>query len=224
MRDAGDPARLLSIWTSTAFPIGAFAYSHGLEAAAARGLVRTRADVEAWLRDLVRLGSLRQDAILTAAAWRAAVVHDVPALAAINDLALALQPSAARHLETAQQGMAFTQIIAAAYPCAPIGAMVSWPTVALPVAIAAAAAGHAIGREPTVHAAGLGTLQNLMSAAVRLSLVGQTDAQRILAAVMPDVAALAAADLSLDDLGGGTVSSDLASLEHETLYSRLFRS
>lgn len=242
MSDPPDPARLLLIWTSPAFPIGAFAYSHGLEAAAAGGLVRTRADLESWLRDLIGHGSLRNDAILLAASWRAARTPDLAALRSINDLALALQPSAERHLETSQQGASFAATIAAAYPCAiigQIGAQIeaqneaqheaqneAWPSIALPVAFGAAAAGHAIPRADAVYASALGTIQNLVSAAIRLSIVGQTDGQRIVAALMPDLDSLRASalTLSLDDIGSATLSSDLASLEHETLYSRLFRS
>jgi urease accessory protein len=76
----------------------------------------------------------------------------------------------------------------------------------------------------------LGYLQafaaNLVSAGIRLGLVGQTDGQRILAALEPVIAAAAEAAMSRDpaDFGGATFAADLASMAHETLYTRLFRS
>ena len=72
----------------------------------------------------------------------------------------------------------------------------------------------------------LGFVANLVSAAVRLGAVGQTDGQRVTAALVPAVRNLAAeaADLTLEDLGGAAFRSDLAALRHETQYTRLFRS
>lgn len=98
--------------------------------------------------------------------------------------------------------------------------------MAYPVAVAAASAGHGIRAEAALPAFLLGVVANLVSAAVRLGIVGQTDGQRILAAITPRAAELARAlqDATLDDLGGCAFRSDLASLRHETQYSRLFRS
>jgi urease accessory protein len=67
---------------------------------------------------------------------------------------------------------------------------------------------------------------NLMSAGLRLGIVGQSDGQRILAALEPHVAAAVAACLQrkTKDFGAATFALDLASMAHETQYSRLFRS
>ncbi len=67
---------------------------------------------------------------------------------------------------------------------------------------------------------------NWISAGSRLIPLGQTDSQRVLAALEPVVAATARRALaaSLDDLGSATFRADLASLRHETQYTRLFRS
>jgi len=98
--------------------------------------------------------------------------------------------------------------------------------VAYPVAVAVAAAGHDIPLEPALEAFGLGFVSSLVSAAVRLGIVGQTDGQRVTAALVPQVRRLAASaiEASLDDLGGCAFRSDLAALRHETQYTRLFRS
>ena len=72
----------------------------------------------------------------------------------------------------------------------------------------------------------LALIANLVSAVVRLGPIGQTDGQNILAALLPRLRALAreAASSSLADLGGCAFRSDIASMRHETQYSRLFRS
>ena len=98
--------------------------------------------------------------------------------------------------------------------------------IAYPIALGTAAAGHGIPLDAVLDAAALAIVQNLASAAIRLSVIGQTDGQRIAAALLPDITAAArfAATATLDDLGAACFSSDLASLELETLGTRLFRS
>jgi urease accessory protein len=220
-------ARLL-IWLSPSFPVGAFAYSHGLELAADRGWVHNRDSLEAWLRDLVELGSLRNDLIMLAASWRAVVAQDRGALADLNALALALQPSAERRLETMTQGAAFLSTLAAAWSCPALVWVTSTLTaeVAYPVSVGAGAAAHGIALEGTLQGYAIAFASNLVSSAIRLSTVGQTDGQRVLAALMPTLREQAAAAVSatLDEIGGSTLRSDLASQAHETQYSRLFRS
>lgn len=224
---AGLDARL-AIWLSPAFPVGAFAYSHGLEMATERGWIKDRATLEAWLRDLLELGSLRNDLVLVAAAWRTAASSDRAAFADVNELALALQPSAERHLESVTQGNAFAGVIRAAWPPADPDAAILRVDgdIAYPVAVAGAAAAHAIPLEGTLAAYAMAVLSSLVSAAIRLSAIGQTDGQRVIAASMPGVNRMAelAAAATLDDLGSLTLRSDIASLAHETQYSRLFRS
>lgn len=218
----------LAVWLSPAFPTGAFAYSHGLEWAAERGWIGDRATLATWLEDLLVHGAAGNDLILLAAAARAFADADLVRLDAVNALALALQPSAERYLETAQQGTSFLHTVAAAWPCdgleaarAALGAQ-----VALPVALGVAATGHGIALPATLHASAQAFVTNLVSAAIRLSVVGQTDGQRIIAGLMPTIAAIArrAEAATLDDLGACTLRSDIASLAHETQYTRLFRS
>lgn len=217
---------LLQTWLSPSFPVGAYAYSHGLEAAAADGRLADAADLEAWLRVLLVHGSIRNDLILLAAAWRG--YADALQLVDLNDLAIALQPSAERHLETTQQGTSFAAAIAAAWPCDAIEVLrrACPDAIAYPIAVGVAARGHAIALDATLSAFAQAFVQTLVSAAIRLSVVGQTDAQRTIAALLAEVvqAADGAALASLDDLGGAAFGADLAALEHETLYSRLFRS
>lgn len=212
----------LSIWLSPAFPVGAFAYSHGLEWAVECGMVRDAASLREWSCDLLAHGSARNDAILLAEAWRGA--RDPARLANVHELALALAPSRERRLETSAQGAAFVTAIRAAWPCGTLDALDG--DVAYPVALGAAAAGHDLPLLPTLEQFLLAFVANLVSAAVRLGPIGQTDGQRVTAALLPLIreTALFAHDSTLDELGSATLASDLASMQHETQYSRLFRS
>ncbi len=221
------PAPLL-LWFSPAFPVGGFAFSHGLEWAAERGWIKDRETLAAWLEDLVAHGALGNDQILLCAAWRAAMQRDGAALREAVDLALALQPSAERHLEAVTQGGAFLNQIEAAWPCAAI----TWfrsqhdGEVAYGTAVGVAAAGHGIALDAVLLPYGLAVIGNLVSAAVRLGVVGQTDGQRVLAGLVPNIESVSRRSLNatLNDLGGACWRSDLASLQHETQYTRLFRS
>ena len=98
--------------------------------------------------------------------------------------------------------------------------------IAYPAAVAAAAAGHDLPLEASLQAFVLALIANAVSAVVRLGPIGQTDGQKILAALLPRICALAreAANSSLADLGGCAFRSDIAAMRHETQYSRLFRS
>ncbi len=214
----------LMAWLSPSYPVGAFAYSHGLEWAVEAGDVRDEATLSAWLADLVARGAGRNDAILFAAAYRAAQAGDRPALEEINALALALAPSAELYLETAQQGRSFQDATLAAWPAAGLDALSG--DVAYPVAVARAAAAHGLPLDQAAPAYVFGFVQNLVSAAVRLAPIGQTTGTRVLSALAPIVAEVAARALAqtLDDLGSATFRADLGSLRHETQYTRLFRS
>jgi urease accessory protein len=166
--------------------------------------------------------------VIFAVAHRAAVQRDAPALAAAAELALALASSAERRLETSTQGDAFVVAVAGSWPCEAIDLLKrSWrEPVAYPVAVGVAAAGHDIALLEALEAFALGFVSNLVSAAVRLGIIGQSDGQRVIAALVSPARRLAAfAQAStLDDLGGCAFRSDLAALRHESQHTRLFRS
>lgn len=218
----------LMAWLSPAFPVGAFAYSHGLEWAHAAGDVNDAASLAAWLTDLLHHGAARNDAILLAQSYCAGRAGEVERLAQIAELALALATSRERRLETASQGNAFVLAIRQAWPCQALDLLTRAcdGDVAYPVAIGVAAAGHDLPLDETLDAFLLAFVSNLVSAAVRLGAVGQTDGQRVIAALFRaiDETAAFAQTARLDDLGGAAFRSDLAAIRHETQYTRLFRS
>ena len=205
---------LLLAWMSPAFPVGGFAYSHGLETAIARGDVQSADDLRIWVGDLLTRGSGWNDAVLFARCWE----DDG---AELNELAVALAGSRERHLETTQLGRAFAIAAAIFFPSPPR------ETEELAYPIAAGRACHAMGidRSPALLAFLQGFSNSLVSVAVRLVPLGQTAGLAVLRDLMPVIVATAAraASASLDDLGSITFLSDIAAMNHETLEPRMFR-
>ncbi len=226
--EAAVEALRLMAWLSPGYPVGAYAYSHGLEAAVEAGDITDEASLSEWLADVCERGSLRNDLILAIRAHRAAEASDVKDLTVTNDLALAIAPSSELHLETRQQGRSFLDATLGTWPCARLDAVAdALPgTVAYPVAVGAAAGAHGMAPGPMLAAYGLAFVQNLVSAALRAAPVGQAAGTRVTAALTPRIAALAEAALGqgLDDLGTCCLRLDLGSFRHETQYSRIFRS
>jgi urease accessory protein len=214
-------------WLSPGFPIGAFSYSHGLEAAAEAGRVRDRASLQGWIAAVVARGSGRIDADILRDAHRAAAANDIELLSAANRRGLAYRATAELALETSAQGEAFLATCRVAWPDALLD---RWATgldaVCHPAAVGAAMARAGI---PIVSAL-TGYLQamaaNLISSGLRLGIIGQTDGQRILAGLEPIVVEAAAAAIARDraEFGAAIFAVDLASMAHETQYTRLFRS
>ena len=210
-----DPAALLALhaWLSPAFPVGAFAWSHGLEAAVEAGEAKGREALEGWISDLLAHGAARSDAILLAMAWREPE-GEAEALAA------ALQPSAERRAESLGQGAAFARVAAEAWGAGP-GA-----PCALPVAVGRAARARGLPLAPVLRLYLQSFAANQVSAGIRLGCVGETDGQRILAALGPLILRVAAEAEGAGeaDLGGAALRADLAAMLHETQVTRLFRS
>jgi urease accessory protein len=215
-------------WMSPAYPVGAFSYSSGLEWAVEAGDVRDAATLTSWLTTMTGHGSIFGDATLFCHAYRATADGDDEALAVAAELAAALAGSRERFLETTAQGQAFLQITEAAWATPALDRLTAaWRgPVAYPVAVAVACAGHAIALAPALHAFLHGVVSNLVSAGVRLVPLGQTDGQHVLAALEAPLARAAQRALAtpLDDIGMAAVRADIASMRHETQYTRLFRS
>jgi urease accessory protein len=222
--------RKLLAWLSPSFPVGGFSYSHGLEWAIEDGTVGTAANLEAWIADILRHGAGWSDAILFCHAHRAASVGDAATLREAGVLALAFQPSKERHLEATAQGRAFLSTVAATWPnpeLARLGEIFPDGTpVTYPVAVALACAAHEITLPPALNAYLGAFTANLVSAAVRAIPLGQTDGQRIIAHLSPHLEKIVALaiEAGLEDLGGAALRADIASMKHETQYTRLFRS
>ncbi len=214
-------------WLSPAFPVGGYSYSHGLEWEVEAGKVRDAAALGGWIEDVLACGAGHSDVIFLAESWRAVANGDARALADVAELALAFAPSAERRLETLAQGTAFLLAIRAVWPSPDLDLLAEdAPEVAYPVAVGASAAAHALPLAAVAQAFCQAFAANLVSAGVRLIPLGQTDGLRVLARLEPLIPRIVAHALAagLDDVGGITVAADIASMRHETQYTRLFRS
>jgi len=267
--------RLLA-WMSPSFPVGAFSYSHGIEAAVESGRVRDRASLEAWIATILRHGTGRIDADLFRDSWIAVTSNPLPLreregpvaqqregegagadhaapspsryagpspsrkgrgddrlelLMAISARADAYRGTAETALESRAQGEAFLATCRAAWPHpmldawhAALAAEQRVPSYAVAVGVAAACSEIALTTALTafLHA----VAANLVSAGLRLVPLGQTDGQRVLRALEPVVAGcvVAALDRPAAAFGGCALAAELASIDHESQYSRLFRS
>jgi urease accessory protein len=218
----------LMAWLSPAYPIGAFSYSGGIEWAVEAGDITDAATLRQWLAVVIADGGGFCDAVFLAHAHRAAAACDDVALRAVVELAAAFAPSKERHLETTAQGRAFLDTTREAWPAPALDRLPAiWDgAVALPVAVGVAGAGHGIALDAVLHGYLQAFAANLVSAGVRLIPLGQTDGQRMLAALEPVVRTTAERALAagLDDLGSASFRADLASMRHETQHTRLFRS
>jgi urease accessory protein len=215
-------------WLSPAYPVGAFSYSSGIEWAVEAGDITDAETFKRWLGVVIAEGGAYCDAVFFVHTHRATEAGDDTALRTVAELAAAFAPSRERHLETTAQGRAFVEATRAAWPCAALDRLATaWDgAVAYPVAVGVSAAGHGIALPPALNAYLHAVTANLISAGVRLIPLGQTDGQRLLAALEPVAAATAARalDTPLDKVGGAAFRADIATMRHETQYTRLFRS
>jgi urease accessory protein len=225
--EGGALLRLLA-WASPAYPVGGFSYSHGIETAVEERAVADAASLQAYVATVLEAGAGRADAAFLAAAHRAASAGDAAALDDAAELAFAWRGTAEQALEAAQQGGAFAQVTAAAWPDEAFAAFAARHRGRLAHAVAfGAASGFAgLALRDALLAYLSAFAANLVGAGVRLVPLGQTDGQRATAALAPVVAACAeAAEQSdLDELGTAAILPDLLSMRHETQYTRLFRS
>jgi urease accessory protein len=219
--------RLLA-WLSPSFPVGAFSYSSGIEWAVEAGDIRDAETLQDWIATVVAQGSGFCDAAFFVRAHQATHTGNDGRLREVCELAAAFTPSRERHLETTAQGRAFVDTARAAWPCDALDRLLAlWDgPIAYPVAVGVTSAGHGIAAELALVAFLHAVTANLISAGVRLVPLGQTDGQRVLAALEPTIsdAVKRALTTNLDEIGSAAFRADLASMRHENQYTRLFRS
>jgi urease accessory protein len=221
----------LQSWLSPAFPTGAYSYSHGLEWAVEAGYIKDRENLVDWLEADLCHGSGRNEAIFFSEAWRRATQGNRERLVEISELAAAFRSTSEFALESSQQASACSTTLRQVWP----NQLLDW----LSETLAGLHVPHAVAVVLGVRSASEGIplalalpafLQsytaNLVTAAVRLIPLGQTDGQLAIAALEDVVLGATAhtANWTIDDLGSAAFMVDLASMTHETQYTRLFRS
>jgi urease accessory protein len=216
--------RLLQI-VSPALPIGAFAYSQGLEQTVAEGWVTSEAEARGWLLGLLESSFATLDLPVLARLMNAWRDGDALAVTRWSRWLLACRPTRELRAEDRQLGASLARVLesleiaeAASWTRradVTHAAMFALAAVRFHVPPGAALAGHAFAWAEAITAA-----------AVRLVPLGQSAGQRILAAAGAAIPAIAARALILPDeeLGAAAPGQAIASAAHEGLYSRLFRS
>ena len=202
-------------WLSPSFPIGSFAYSHGLEFEISCGNICTGQDIQEWIENLLRNGSGWNELVLFSQAYKS----DRKSLEELSDLAKALAQSKERYEETVALGRAFTKIASK---------MMGVKCNGMPLPIV-------MGFKAKIEDISLGYIlplyahyftANLISVGVRLIPLGQTEGLRVLFNLFPimEEIAKAASVAKLTNLRNSCILADIASMRHETLKTRIFRS
>src|SRR5579863_2728441 len=221
----------LQSWLSPAFPAGFYSYSHGLEWAVEAREVYDRQSLVDWLESDLRHGSGRNEAIFFKEAWLYATKNDHEGLVEISELAAAFRGTSEFALESSQPAAACLAIFKKVWPDRTLDLLAEIlrerqipPTLAVVLGIRLAGEGTpvSLALPAFLHS----YVTNLVTAGVRLVPLGQTDGQLAVAElehVIEAASALASAS-TIDDLGSASFMVDLASMAHETQYTRLFRS
>jgi urease accessory protein len=221
----------LQSWLSPAFPIGTYSYSHGLEWAVEAGQIHDRTSLVAWLDADLCYGSGRNEAIFFAETWRCTVKRDSSRLIEIAELAAALRATSELALESSQPASACLTTLRRVWPDPLLDSLEltlreRHISPALAVVLATCAARSGIPLQLALPAFLQSYIANWVTAGVRLVPLGQTDGQLAIAELENSVlaASVQANDADTTDLGSAAFMIDLASMAHETQYTRLFRS
>jgi urease accessory protein len=222
--------RLQLMWlASPALPVGGFSYSEGLEAAVEAGLVHDEATASAWLADQLQLSLARADLPALAAACAAWAAHDAAGTQAINHWLHQTRETHELRAQSEQMGRSLLDWLRngphAQDPrlatLAALQPVPLWPTA---FALAATLAGASA--EDTLLAFAWGWAENMAQAAMKAVPLGQLAAQRMLVPLAAQIPAVVQAALVLPEAERQAFTPMLAilSAQHETQYSRLFRS
>jgi len=202
-------------WLSPSFPLGAFAYSHGLEFEISEGNVSTSEELYEWLKDILRFGSVWNDLVLFCNSYKT----DVNSLNELSDIAKAFAQSKERYYETIEMGNAFSKIISSIEG-------VYLKGMPLPIIMGYIAKIENVSLPYILPLYAHSFISNLISVSIRLLPLGQTDAQKLLFSLFPiiDDVSKEALKSNIGDMRNKCVLADLASMKHETLKVRLFKS
>ena len=227
------PQALLKLqsWLSPAFPIGSYSYSHGLERAIEAGDVHDRKSLVDWLNADICYGSARNEAIFFSGAWLSTTAGDGTKLFKIAELAAAFRGTSEFAVESSQQGTACLAMVRQVWPDRALdwlSEMLCENQVqpALAVVLGVCLARQGIPACVALPAFLQSYVTNLVTAGIRLIPLGQTDGQLAIAELEEAILAAGAQaqKATIDDLGSAAFMVDLASMAHETQYTRLFRS
>ena len=212
--------------TSPSLPVGAYSYSEGLETLIEQEIIQSAQQLQQWLSNELSFGAIRLESVVCMRAFHSTQIKDWEKVHYWNYWLSATRETEELRLQSWQMGESLLRLLRHLQPELPLGLFDRASCCNFAIAFGVAAANWQI----EAHSAVLGFLHswtsNLVTTAVKLIPLGQTQGQKVLLELYPAIEAAATESLTLEDeeLGSCSWGQAIASMEHETLYSRLFRS
>ena len=209
-KDLKESLQILQTWFSPLFPVGSFSYSHGLEAMINDNLIKSKEDIIEYLKCILKYGSGKNDIILIKYAYQGEE---------INDLALSLCPTKERKIESIEMGNAFRKVLED-----------SWnykiqENTAYPVSVGKAAKYFKIPLNLTIISYLQSFASNLINVCIKHIPIGQKVGQDCIIQMYDLIREIEneSKNLELEDLGGVCFNSDIYSIKHENLKTRIYK-
>ena len=209
-KDLKESLQILQTWFSPSFPVGSFSYSHGLEAMINDNLINSREDILDYLTCILKYGTCKNDIILMKYTYQGEE---------LNELALSLCPSKERKIESIEMGNAFRKVL-----------VDSWDfniqeNTAYPIAVAKAAKHFNIPLNLTLVSYLQSFASNLINVCIKHIPIGQKIGQDCIIQTYDLIRELEkeSENLNLEDLGGICFNSDIYSIKHENLKTRIYK-
>jgi urease accessory protein len=214
--------RLLQL-SSVGLPVGGFAFSQGMEYAIDQGWVKNKAEVSAWIGLQLQQSVARVDLPVLQRCMVAAKHHDAERLFELNDLVLACRETKELRLNDTAMGEALFRLLGSLHIDTPFKRLDEMSFVTL---FAIAASHWDLKTDLACLGLAWSWLENQIAAATKLVPLGQTQAQELLGELQTDIRQAIAMSLTIEEdrIGAGLPAIAIASAQHETQYSRLFRS
>ncbi len=209
MKKIKDPLQILQIWFSSSFPVGSYAYSHGLEALIDDNKIKNKDDVREYLEALLFYGSLRNDYIFLKSVYMGEE---------INDLILASASSKERHIEMIDMGNSFRKIMKDSWE------LVLEENTSFVYCISKAALHFDIKFDDLIKFYLQSYISNLINVCVKHIPMSQKDGQILNVNFIDQIQKFLdqSYQLTLKDIGTSFFIGDIFAIKHENLDSRIY--
>jgi urease accessory protein len=217
--------RLLQL-ASPLLPVGSYSYSEGLESLISQGIINNRATLQAWIEQELEFGAIRIETAMMDRAYLAGIEADFLKLQYWNQWLSAARESEELRLQSWQMGGSLAKLAIELTPSIQVLIAPITPPSNYAIIFGVVAQSWQIDEQTTIAAYLHSWATNLIGAGVKLIPLGQTAGQQLLWQLQPKIDLLTQIipTLTDDDLYACSWGLSLASMQHETLYSRLFRS
>ncbi|WP_414550812.1 urease accessory protein UreF [Anabaena sp. CCY 0017] len=211
---------------SPSLPVGAYSYSEGLEMLVEKGIISDQVSLKHWLEAELHYGAVRLDAAVMVRSVKSATIGDISGLCRWNMWLSAARETQELRASSWQMGRSLTQLLGKLQPdIIPLVNAVGNPCN-YAIAFGIAVTHWQIDIKAALLAYLHNWASNLITAGVKLIPLGQTAGQKLLLELQPLISTAVAEILALkdDELSCCSWGLSLASMQHETQYTRLFRS